>query len=80
MAVSQVLGQTSFGYLSDRRISMDILAGSSTIVAAIAAYTCWGLVPSFNVLVAFSLIYGFFGAGYTALWVRGPSIKPGCTV
>jgi MFS family permease len=76
MAVSQVLGQTSFGYLSDRRIPMNVLAGSSAIVAAIAVYTCWGLAPSFNVLVAFSLIYGFFGAGYTALWVRRPFINP----
>jgi hypothetical protein len=70
MAVSQVLGQTSFGYLSDRsRVSINALAGSSTMVAAVAVYTCWGLAQSFGVLVAFSLIYGFFGAGYTALWV-----------
>lgn len=70
MAVSQVLGQTSFGYLSDRRIPIDLLAGSSTAVAAVAVYTCWGLAQSFGILVAFALIYGFFGAGYTALWVR----------
>ena len=70
MAVSQVLGQTSFGYLSDRsRVSINALAGSSTVVAAVAVYTCWGLAQSFGALVAFSLIYGFFGAGYTALWV-----------
>jgi hypothetical protein len=38
-------------------------------------YTCWGLAQSFGVLVAFSLIYGFFGAGYTALWVRHTTVK-----
>jgi hypothetical protein len=69
MAVSQVVGQTSFGYLSDRRVSINLLAGSSSVVAAVAVYACWGLARSFGVLIAFSLIYGFFGAGYTALWV-----------
>jgi len=70
MAVSQVLGQTMFGYLSDRRVSINILAGSSSVVAAVAVYTAWGLAQSFGVLIVFALIYGFFGAGYTALWVR----------
>jgi hypothetical protein len=40
-------------------------------------YACWGLAQSFGVLIAFSLIYGFFGAGYTALWVRRPSTSGG---
>ena len=76
MAVSQVLGQTSFGYLSDRKLPLTLLAGSSTIVAAAAVYACWGLAHSFGVLAVFSLIYGFFGAGYTALWGRmGTSIS-----
>lgn len=70
MAVSQVAGQTSFGYLSDRRVSINVLAGASSVVAAVAVYACWGLAQTFGLLVVFSLIYGFFGAGYTALWVR----------
>jgi hypothetical protein len=70
MAVAQVLGQTSFGYLSDRSgMSINALAGSSAAVAAVAVYTCWGLAQSLGALVAFVVIYGFFGAGYTALWV-----------
>ena len=69
MAVSQVVGQTSFGYLSDRRVSINVLAGCSSVVAAVAVYACWGLARNFGVLVAFALVYGFFGAGYTALWV-----------
>jgi hypothetical protein len=77
MAVSQVLGQTSFGYLSDRSgMSINALAGSSAVVAAVAVYTCWALAQSFGVLVAFVLIYGFFGAGYTALWVSIPTTIP----
>ena len=73
MATSQVLGQTTFGYLSDRRISINALAGTSAVVAAVAVYTCWGMAHSFNTMVAFSITYGFFGAGYTALWVSVPS-------
>lgn len=74
MAVSQVFGQLTFGYLSDRRVTINLLAGSSTVVAAVAVYTFWGLARSFNILVAFALIYGFFGAGYTALWVRSSTL------
>jgi predicted MFS family arabinose efflux permease len=80
MAVSQVVGQTSFGYLSDRRVSINVLAGASSVVAAVAVYTCWGLAQSFGILIAFSLIYGFFGAGYTALWVRFTTEYSHCTV
>lgn len=69
MAVSQIAGQTSFGYLSDRKVSINLLAGVSSVVAAVAVYACWGLARRFGVLVAFALVYGFFGAGYTALWV-----------
>lgn len=70
MSVSQVLGQMSFGYLSDGRLPLNLLAISSTLVAAVAVYGCWGVAHSFGLLVVFSLLYGFFGAGYTALWGR----------
>lgn len=70
MSVSQVFGQSCFGYLSDRKLPMNLLAATSTSIAAIAVYSCWGLAHSSGVLIAFSLIYGFFGAGYTALWGR----------
>jgi MFS family permease len=70
MSVSQVLGQSSFGYLSDRRMSLNVLAIASTAIAATAVYAAWGLAHSFKLLIVFSLIYGFFGAGYTALWGR----------
>lgn len=71
MSVAQVLGQLTFGYLSDKsRVPLSLLAGSSMLISAIAVYTTWGLARTFPVLAVFSLIYGFFGAGYTALWGR----------
>jgi predicted MFS family arabinose efflux permease len=70
MSISQVLGQMSFGYLSDGKLPLNLLAVTSTLVAAAAVYGCWGMAHSFGLLVTFSLLYGFFGAGYTALWGR----------
>jgi len=70
MSVSQVMGQFSFGYLSDRRLSVRILSFASTLVPAAAVFALWGLARNFAMLSAFGSIYGFFGAGYTALWAR----------
>ncbi|KAK5709427.1 hypothetical protein LTR17_019778 [Elasticomyces elasticus] len=70
MSISQVVGQLSFGYLSDRNVPINVLITSSTAIACIAVYTSWGLAHTFNVLLVFSLLYGFFGAGYTATWAR----------
>lgn len=70
MSISQVLGQLTYGYLSDRRVSIDVLALSSALIAGVAAYTCWGLANTFELMVVFAIIYGFFGAGYTATWAR----------
>jgi MFS family permease len=70
MSVTQVLGQMSFGYLSDGKVPLNALAMVSTMVSGVAVYACWGLAHSFSVMIVFSLLYGFFGAGYTALWGR----------
>ena len=70
MSVSQVFGQQIFGHLSDGKVHLDILAGISTIVAGLIVYTGWGLAHTFPALAVFSLIYGFFASGYTALWLR----------
>ncbi|OQO11351.1 hypothetical protein B0A48_05607 [Cryoendolithus antarcticus] len=71
MSIAQVLGQLTFGYLSDQpRIPLPILAGSSMLISSLAVYTAWGLAHTFPVLAAFALNFGFFGAGYTALWGR----------
>jgi hypothetical protein len=70
MSVSQVLGQFSFGYLSDHRLSLNLLSVVSTLISATAVLALWGFARSFGILVAFSLLYGFFGAGYVAMWAR----------
>ncbi|KAI9151428.1 major facilitator superfamily domain-containing protein [Paramyrothecium foliicola] len=70
MSVSQVGGQFVFGLLSDRKAPLDALACISTIVAAIACLAMWKVAESFAVLIAFPIIYGFFGAGFTAIWAR----------
>jgi predicted MFS family arabinose efflux permease len=70
MSVSQVGGQFVFGFLSDRKVPVNILACLSTTVAAIACLTMWRLGESLSVLIIFAIMYGFFGAGFTAIWAR----------
>ncbi|KAF1925464.1 MFS general substrate transporter [Didymella exigua CBS 183.55] len=70
MSVAQVAGQFTFGYLSDKRTSVNALITLSASVAAIATLGAWGLARSVAPLVLFALLYGFFGAGYTAMWAR----------
>lgn len=70
LSVSQVLGQFTFGYLSDRRLPLNVLILASTVVSAMASLAFWGSAKSLVVLIAFSLIYGFSAAGYTAMWAR----------
>jgi MFS family permease len=70
MSVSQVAGQFVFGYLSDRRVSVDVLACTSTVVAAVVSLFMWRLATSMPVLVGFAILYGFFGSGFTAVWAR----------
>jgi predicted MFS family arabinose efflux permease len=70
LSVSQVLGQFTFGYLSDRKLPLNFLVITSTLISAIATLAIWGLARSVTVLVTFSLIYGFFAAGYVAMWAR----------
>ena len=67
---AQILGQVSFGYLSDKRIPLDALIVVATVVSAVSSFTIWGLARSLAPLIAFSLIYGLFGAGYVVLWAR----------
>ena len=69
-SVSQVAGQFTFGYLSDRKVSLNVLITVSLSVAAVATFSIWGLARSLSPLVVFALLYGFFGAGYTAMWAR----------
>jgi hypothetical protein len=70
MSTSQVLGQFSFGYLSDQKVPLNLLIILSSLVSGVAVFTLWGLAQTFELLIVFALIYGFFGAGYVAMWAR----------
>ncbi|MCJ1382425.1 hypothetical protein MMC17_005538 [Xylographa soralifera] len=69
-SMAQVGGQLTFGFLSDGRLPLHFLLLLSPLVSAIAAFTLWGFSHSLPPLSVFSLIYGFFGAGYVVLWGR----------
>lgn len=70
MSVSQVFGQFTFGYLSDRKVSLNALILVSLSVAATATFSIWAVARSLAPLIIFAILYGFFGAGYTAMWAR----------
>lgn len=70
MSISQVAGQFTFGYLSDKTLSVNVRITVSSTVAAITTLSAWGLARSLLPLILFALLYGFFGAGYTAMWAR----------
>ena len=70
MSIAQVAGQFTFGYLSDRKKWINPLLLVSSTVAATATLSTWGVARSITPLIFFALLYGFFGAGYTAMWGR----------
>ncbi|KAH7089753.1 major facilitator superfamily domain-containing protein [Paraphoma chrysanthemicola] len=70
MSVAQVAGQFTFGYVSDKKINVNLLMAVPLLVAATVTLSAWGLARSFAPLIFFVLLYGFFGAGYTAMWAR----------
>ena len=78
LAVGQVLGQVTFGYLSDRsasansriRIPLNVLLFLSSFIAGIAALTLWGLAHNLLLLAFFAVGFGFAANGYVVLWAR----------
>ncbi|KAF6806044.1 MFS monocarboxylate [Colletotrichum sojae] len=70
MSISQVAGQLTFGSLTDRKVSLEVLTTVSTIISATSAFALWGLAHTLPLLIVFALVYGFFAAGYTAMWAR----------
>ncbi|KAI0628738.1 major facilitator superfamily domain-containing protein [Trametes polyzona] len=69
MSIAQVLGQFAFGYLSDKNLSVSLLAGAACVAAAASSLTLWGLGRSMGLLVVFSLLYGFFAFGFGTMRV-----------
>ncbi|KAF4879581.1 MFS transporter asaE [Colletotrichum siamense] len=70
MSVSQVAGQLTFGWLSDRKVPLEALTIVSTVISATSAFALWGLAHTLPLLIVFALVYGFFAAGFTAMWAR----------
>jgi MFS family permease len=70
MSMAQLLGQFTFGFLSDGRVPLNVLALVSTIVAGVASFALWGLARSLAALVVFALVYGFFGYAYVSMRAR----------
>lgn len=69
MSVAQVLGQFALGYVSDKKLPVGLLSALCCVGAGTASLTLWGLGTSMGLLVAFSLVYGFFGFGFGTLRV-----------
>jgi len=56
------------GVLSDR-MSPHLLGAASSITACLSVALLWGLAGSrWPALLAFSIIYGFLGGGFSSLW------------
>lgn len=68
--MASVVGQVSFGYLSDRVNNVLILVFASTIVSSIASFTIWGFAHSLEALIVYSIIYGWFAGAFVVLWPR----------
>jgi hypothetical protein len=58
MSISQVAGQFTFGYLSDKKLSVTALMTVALSVSAAATFSAWGLARSLPPLIVFSLLYG----------------------
>jgi hypothetical protein len=56
MSVSQVAGQFTFGFLSDKRFLLNALLAKSLLIAATAPLSFWGLGRSFPPRVSFVLL------------------------
>ncbi|OAA59575.1 Major facilitator superfamily domain, general substrate transporter [Niveomyces insectorum RCEF 264] len=69
MSVAQVLGQFTFGYLSDKKVSVGLLSCVCCVAAGTASLSLWGRGTSLGLLAVFSLVYGFFGFGFGTMRV-----------
>jgi MFS family permease len=62
-----VIGAISLGHLSDIwHISTVVML--STILTTIPVFLLWGLSTSLPSLIAFTLMYGIFAGGWSAIW------------
>lgn len=78
-ALGQLTGQIAFGYFSDlrlpgfwidKRLPVEILVFISPFISGVAVLALWGTARSLGMLIAFDIIFGFFGGGFVVLWAR----------
>ena len=69
MSFAQMLGQWTFGILSDK-VGLNPLLVLSTTIAALASFTSWGLAHDLAPLVVFALLFGFFAYGFCSMRAR----------
>ncbi|ETN37701.1 uncharacterized protein HMPREF1541_07324 [Cyphellophora europaea CBS 101466] len=67
--LAQILGEVSFGQLSDH-LNIHLLAILSSTLSALSVLLLWGYAHSPVQLYLFALAYGFAAAGFCALWAR----------
>ncbi|KAH6884937.1 monocarboxylate transporter [Thelonectria olida] len=71
-----VIGQVTFGWLSDRVQSVLILAFASSLVSSIVSFAVWGFARSLESILMFALAYGWFAGGYVVFWAKfGSSVS-----
>ena len=69
MSAAQVVGQWSFGVLSDKMgLNHSVLL--STILSAVACSTSWGLAHGLPLLIIFALSFGFSAYGFSSMRAR----------
>lgn len=62
-----VIGAISLGHLSDiRHITTVVLL--SSILSTLSVFMLWGLSASLPSLIIFTIIYGIFAGGWSAIW------------
>ena len=71
--VPGIASSAFFGYLSDKKrfsLSAATVTALSAISSALSAFLLWGLTSqgSLALLVMFSMTFGFFAGGYSAIW------------
>lgn len=69
MNFAQMLGQSTFGLLSDK-LRLSTLLLLSTIIAAIVTFTCWGIAHDLVPLIVGALLFSFFAYGVCSLRAR----------
>ncbi|KAK5058791.1 hypothetical protein LTR84_011055 [Exophiala bonariae] len=67
--IAQIVGEISFGRLSDK-FSVHMLATISATVACGSTFILWSLADSLAYVIAFAFVFGAFASGFIALWPR----------